>query len=60
MEFVCRNNMGILERDIRSLPGVLQRLLTDNEFYNSISTNIKNASIRNGVGQVSDYILNFQ
>ena len=59
MEFVCRNNMGILERDIRSLPRVLQRLLTDNEFYNSISTNIRNASIRNGVGQVSDYILNF-
>ena len=59
MEFVCRNNMGILERNIKSLPDVLHRLLTDNEFYNSISTNIRNASIRNGVGQVSDYILNF-
>jgi UDP-N-acetylglucosamine:LPS N-acetylglucosamine transferase len=59
MEFVCRNNMGILERNIKSLPDVLHRLLTDNEFYDSISTNIRNASIRNGVGQVSDYILNF-
>jgi UDP-N-acetylglucosamine:LPS N-acetylglucosamine transferase len=59
MEFVCRNNMGILEKNTGSLPNVLHRLLTDKEFYNSISTNIRNASLRNGVGQVSDYILNF-
>jgi hypothetical protein len=39
---------------------VLHRLLTDNEFYNSIRNNIKNAAISNGVGQVSDYILKLQ
>ena len=60
MEFVCNGKMGILEKRTRSLPNVLHRLLTDNEFYNSLSTNIRNASIKNGVGQVSDYILNFQ
>lgn len=60
MEFVCQSKMGILEKNTRFLPDVLHRLLTDNEFYNSIINNIKNAAISNGVGQVSDYILKFQ
>ena len=60
MEFVCKKNMGILEKNTSFLPDVLQRLLTDIEYYNSLCSNIKNASIRNGVGQVSDYIINFQ
>jgi len=60
MEFVCRNNMGILEKNTSYLPDILQKLLTDNEFYNSLCKNIKNESIRNGVGPVSNYILNFQ
>ena len=60
MEFVCRNNMGILEKNTSSIPDVLHKLLADNDFYNTIRNNIQNASIRNGVGQVSDYILKFQ
>lgn len=60
MEYVCKSNMGILEKDTSMIPDVLQRLLTDNEYYNSISNNIRNASITNGVGQVSNYILKFQ
>lgn len=60
MEFVCQGKMGILEKNTSVLPDVFHRLLTDNEFYNSISNNIKNASISNGVGQVSEYILKFQ
>jgi UDP-N-acetylglucosamine:LPS N-acetylglucosamine transferase len=59
MEFVCQGKMGILEKNTNSLPDVLHRLLTDNEFYNSICNNIKNASISNGVGPVSEYILKF-
>ncbi len=60
MEFVCQSKMGILEKNTRFLPDVLHKLLTDNEFYNSIKNNIKNAAISNGVGQVSDYILKLQ
>jgi len=60
MEFVCQSKMGILEKNTRFLPDVLHRLLTDNEFYNSIRNNIKNSAISNGVGQVSDYILKLQ
>jgi len=59
MEYVCNSNMGILEKDTRKIPEVLNRLLTDHEFYNSLRNNIKSASISNGVGQVSEYILKF-
>ena len=60
MEFVCQSNMGILEKDTSILPDVLHKLLTDEVLYDSLIKNIKDASIRNGVGQVSNYILNFQ
>jgi 1,2-diacylglycerol 3-beta-galactosyltransferase len=60
MEYVCEKKMGILEKNISIIPDVLQRLLTDIEYYNSLCKNIRNASISNGVGPVSDYILNYQ
>jgi len=60
VEFVCRGKMGILEKRTNRIPDLLQRLLSDNEFYNSLSGNITKASISNGVGEVSDYILKYQ
>jgi len=59
MEFVCNSKMGILEKNTNHLPDLLNSLLTDNELYDSFISNIKKAAVRNGVGQVSDYILNF-
>ena len=59
MEYVCDSKMGILEKSTKYLPDVLNKLLGDNEFYNSLINNIKKAGISNGVGQVSDYIINF-
>lgn len=60
MEFICNSKMGILEKNINVLPNVILKLLTDINFYNSHTENIRRASIRNGVGQVSDFILKFQ
>jgi hypothetical protein len=60
MEFICNRKMGIMEKNIRYLPDVLKILLTDNDLYNSFCKNIRDASIKNGVNEVSDYILNFQ
>ena len=59
MEFVCKREMGILEKNTKRIPDVLHKLLTDTEYSNSIRNNIKMASIQNGVGQVSEYILKF-
>jgi UDP-N-acetylglucosamine:LPS N-acetylglucosamine transferase len=60
MEYVCQNNMGIFEKNTSHLPETLKCLLSDNELFNSISNNIKNASIINGLDQVSNYILKFR
>jgi UDP-N-acetylglucosamine:LPS N-acetylglucosamine transferase len=59
IDFVCKREMGILEKNTKRIPDVLHKLLTDIEYSNSIRNNIKRASICNGVGQVSDYILRF-
>ena len=59
MEFVCNRKMGILEKKTACLPDVLNRLLGDSDLYDSLATNIRMASLSNGVGQVSDYIMNF-
>jgi len=59
MEYVCNRKMGILERNTKRIPDVLHKLLTDIEYSNSIRNNIKKESICNGVGQVSEYILQF-
>lgn len=59
MRFICDREMGILEKSPVLLPDVLNRLLKDHDYYDHIINNIKKAGIRNGVGEVSDYILNF-
>jgi processive 1,2-diacylglycerol beta-glucosyltransferase/1,2-diacylglycerol 3-beta-galactosyltransferase len=58
-DYICSNRMGILEKNTRQLPSILDRLLRDDQYYNSIRENILNASLINGTSAVSDYILNF-
>lgn len=59
MEFVCKGEMGILEKDTSRIPFVLNRLLTDQDFYDYHINNIRRASISNGVDPVSEYIIEF-
>jgi UDP-N-acetylglucosamine:LPS N-acetylglucosamine transferase len=59
VEFVCKREMGILEKNTKRIPDILHKLLTDIEYSDSLRNNIKSASISNGVGQVSEYILKF-
>ena len=46
-------------KNIKLIPDVLNKLLTDVEYSHSIRNNIKMASLHNRVGQVSEYILKF-
>ena len=59
MEFVCKGEMGILEKDTSKIPLILNRLLTDQKFYDYHINNIRKASIINGVVPVSEYIIEF-
>jgi len=58
MEFVCNAEMGILEKKVNRIPDILNRLLNDREYYDYITSNIRKASLINGAGLVSEYILN--
>lgn len=59
MEFVCKNEMGILEKDTSRIPHVIEKLFNDSDFYKHHITNIRKSAISNGVGPVSDYILEY-
>jgi UDP-N-acetylglucosamine:LPS N-acetylglucosamine transferase len=60
MEFVCSQDMGILVRNRRLLPEVINKLMTDREYYNYMSENVKKAALKNGLDMVTDFIINFQ
>jgi processive 1,2-diacylglycerol beta-glucosyltransferase/1,2-diacylglycerol 3-beta-galactosyltransferase len=59
VEFVCKGKMGIHEKSVKRLTEVVGRLISDQDFFNSFTGNIRNASLSNGVEPVSDYILSF-
>ncbi|NUN69039.1 MAG: hypothetical protein HUU02_04960 [Bacteroidetes bacterium] len=59
MEFVRDNHMGIFERDIAKLPSIVRRLCEDDAHYASFVRNIEAQQLRNGTGEVADYIQHF-
>jgi processive 1,2-diacylglycerol beta-glucosyltransferase/1,2-diacylglycerol 3-beta-galactosyltransferase len=59
MEFVCKRGMGIYKKNPRKLPDLVNKLLSNKEYYNLMINNIRKNMIRNGVEQVSEYIMKF-
>ncbi|MFZ2339642.1 MAG: glycosyltransferase [Bacteroidales bacterium] len=59
MEFVCKSSMGIYKKNPRQLPDLVNKLLSNKEYYNLLINNIRKNMIRNGVEQVSQYIMNY-
>jgi processive 1,2-diacylglycerol beta-glucosyltransferase/1,2-diacylglycerol 3-beta-galactosyltransferase len=59
MEFVCNGGMGIYKKNPRHLPDLVNKLINHKEYYDLLTTNIRKNMIRNGVEQVSEYIMNF-
>jgi processive 1,2-diacylglycerol beta-glucosyltransferase/1,2-diacylglycerol 3-beta-galactosyltransferase len=56
VDFVCRNRMGIYERRPRRLFGWIEELLSNPECYNHYQRNIRQASLRNGVNEISQFL----
>ncbi|MDP3830007.1 MAG: glycosyltransferase, partial [Ignavibacteriaceae bacterium] len=56
MEFVRDNNMGIYQKRISELPGIINRLLSDSDYYNFFLQNIKKAKLHTGTSQVAETI----
>jgi processive 1,2-diacylglycerol beta-glucosyltransferase/1,2-diacylglycerol 3-beta-galactosyltransferase len=60
MEFVCRQGMGIYEKNINRLPNLLDKLITNSDFHNNIKFNIIMEKLQNGVEKVANYIINYK
>jgi len=57
MEFLRDNNLGIYEKRLNKLPGIVSKLLTDKEYYRSFITNIEAKQLKIGTSQVADYLI---
>jgi processive 1,2-diacylglycerol beta-glucosyltransferase/1,2-diacylglycerol 3-beta-galactosyltransferase len=57
IDYLREKKLGIYEPKIKMLPYVIKKLLEDEELHSFYKTNIKNENIRNGVKEVSEYLI---
>lgn len=57
VEFLVQTGTGIFEKNIRRLPEVINRLLTDDEYYSSFIKNIDALKLQNGTKAVAEFIV---
>lgn len=56
MEFVRDNQLGIFERDISKLPGIIRQLISDDQQYKTFQNNIDKQQLRNGTNDVGEFL----
>ena len=56
MEFVRDNELGIVERDIRKLPGLIRDLVAHDDQCERYRQNIEKMKLRNGTKEVAEYV----
>ncbi len=57
MEFVRDNRLGIYEPDMKNLPAVIGRLISDEDEYRSYRGRIESMHLRSGTKEVAEFIL---
>ncbi len=57
MEFVRDKQLGIFERDITKLPGIIKGLISNDLQYRTFQNNIEQQQLRSGTSAVGDYLL---
>ncbi len=57
MEFVRDNQLGIFERDITKLPGIIKELISNEKQYKKFQSNIEQQKLRNGTEEVGTFLL---
>jgi processive 1,2-diacylglycerol beta-glucosyltransferase/1,2-diacylglycerol 3-beta-galactosyltransferase len=56
VEFLVNNNLGIYEKNVESLPGIIKKLLSDTEYFEKFKKNIAALNPANGTKAVAEYI----
>ena len=57
MEFVRDHQLGIFERNIGRLPGIITQLIEDEEYYLRLRNNIEQMNLRNGTKEVAEFLV---
>ncbi len=60
VEFLTNNDFGIYVPNLNKLPSVINKLLTDNEYYSHFVNNIQNAGFKNGLQEVADFFIGYE
>jgi len=59
VDYLVENKMGIFEKKLKKLPEIISKLIEDEVYYSSFINNIKNAKIRNGLREFSEFLHNY-
>lgn len=57
IEFIKDNGLGIYETNISKVPQEVIKLIEDKDYYEKFRKNIKNIGIKNGVGEVAEFLV---
>jgi 1,2-diacylglycerol 3-beta-galactosyltransferase len=57
MEFVCKNKLGIYEKNIERLPELIDEIIHKPEVYDFYTENIRKQNLVNGTSLVSEFIM---
>jgi UDP-N-acetylglucosamine:LPS N-acetylglucosamine transferase len=57
MEYVRDNQLGIFERDITKLSGIIKELISNEQRYKEFQNNIEQMRLRNGTTEVGEFLL---
>ncbi|HUL44726.1 MAG TPA: glycosyltransferase [Bacteroidota bacterium] len=60
VDFLLSRTIGIYEHRVRNLTRSVERLLTDEETSRAMTQNILSARVENGIGAVSNFLLQFE
>ncbi len=56
VDFLIENEMGIYQRNLSKLPDIVKKLTQDENYYNNLVSNIKNANLKNGLSEFANFI----
>ncbi|MBI2427535.1 MAG: hypothetical protein HYV29_01815 [Ignavibacteriales bacterium] len=60
MEFVRDNRLGIFERNISKLPAIIGELISNETMYSMFRQNIEMMNLRNGTGDVAEFLVSLK
>jgi UDP-N-acetylglucosamine:LPS N-acetylglucosamine transferase len=58
VDFLIESKLGIYEPKLNRLPGLISELIVNNEKLNLYKSNIENMDLKNGLKEVSEFLIN--